>query len=94
MKSQERQSISSHTVDPVFGRLEVICCSILVADDRGDLWRLWIQEDPLCGLYSISALKVRFIRQKDKDEQKGRGPELESHGGGKTAMGMLYQMRA
>lgn len=72
----------------------MVCGSILVADNRGDLWRLWIQEDPLGGLHSIPALKVRFIREKDKDEQEGPGLEHQSHGGGETEMGMLDQMRA
>jgi hypothetical protein len=72
---------TSLTVDPVLGRLEVVCSSILIADNRGYLRRLWIQEDPICALYCIAALKnIIFIREKDKDEKKGPRLEQQGHG--------------
>lgn len=68
-------------IDPVLGRLEVVGSSVSLAHNRGDLWRRWIQEDSLCGLYSIPAEKIRSSEEKYKEEEKGPvRPSLE-HGG-------------
>lgn len=52
----------------------MISSSVSLADNRGDLWRLWIKEDSLCGLYSIPAGKIRFTGEKYKEEEDEKGP--------------------
>jgi hypothetical protein len=71
----------------------VVCGSVLVADNRGYFWRLRIQEDPFCGLYSIPALRViTFIGEEYKEEQKG--PRMERQGDGEERqMGKVDRMR-
>jgi hypothetical protein len=71
----------------------VVCGSVLVADNRGDLWRLRIQEDLFCGLYSIPALRVTIIGEKYKEEQKGPRMEHQGHGEERKniqRMGLIY----
>ena len=74
-KSKEAER-HGHTIDPVLGGLEVVGSPVPLADNGGDLRRVWVEDDPLSIAAADEEVKYKGGQEEDKGEE---GPSL-GHG--------------